>query len=78
MPDMEFFCRLRRYTAKNFHMSRQVCEVAESKISAGPSRITHPAELNEMVQYYRDGWGAVMKDGVRIVLILERENFYKK
>ena len=51
MPDMEFFRRLQRYTAKNFHMSWQVCEVAEFKISAGPSRITPSAELNKMVQY---------------------------
>ena len=32
-------------------MSRQVYEVAETKISAGLSRITRPAELNEIVQY---------------------------
>ena len=32
-------------------MSQQVYEVAETKISAGPSRITRPAELNEIVQY---------------------------
>ena len=51
MPDIEFFCRLRRYNAENFNMSRQICEDAESKISAGPSRITPPAQLNEMVQY---------------------------
>jgi hypothetical protein len=31
-------------------MSRQLWEVAETKISAGPSRVTGPAELNEMVQ----------------------------
>ena len=30
-------------------MSRQVLEVAETKISAGPSRVTGPAELNVMV-----------------------------
>ena len=40
------FRRLRRYIAENFHMSQQV---AETKISAGPSRITRPAELNEIV-----------------------------
>ena len=34
-------------------MSRQLWEVAEIKISAGPSRVTGPAELNEMVQYDR-------------------------
>jgi len=32
-------------------MSRQLWEVTETKISAGPSRITGPAELIEMVQY---------------------------
>jgi hypothetical protein len=32
-------------------MSRQLWEGAETKISAGPSRVTGPAELNEMVQY---------------------------
>jgi hypothetical protein len=32
-------------------MSRQLWEVAETKISAGPSRVTGPAELIEMVQY---------------------------
>jgi hypothetical protein len=32
-------------------MSRQLGEVAKTKISAGPSRITGPAELIEMVQY---------------------------
>jgi hypothetical protein len=36
---------------KNLGMSRQLWEVAETKISAGPSRVTGPAELNEMVQY---------------------------
>ena len=51
MPDIEFFCRLRRYNAENFNMSRQICEDAKSKISAGLSRITPPAQLNEMVQY---------------------------
>jgi len=38
---------------KNLSMSRQLWEVAETKISAGPSRVTGPAELNEMVQYVR-------------------------
>ena len=40
-------------------MSRQVLEVAETnftKISAGPSRVTGPAELNEMVQYNLKYW----------------------
>jgi len=32
-------------------MSRQLREVAETKISAGPSRVMGPAELIEMVQY---------------------------
>jgi hypothetical protein len=35
---------------KNLGMSRQLWEGAETKISAGPSRVTGPAELNEMVQ----------------------------
>ena len=34
-------------------MSRQLWEVAKTKISAGPSCVTGPAELNEMVQYNR-------------------------
>ena len=53
VPDIGIFRRLRRYIAENFHMSQQVYEVAENKISAGPSRITRPAELNEIVQYFR-------------------------
>ena len=32
-------------------MSQQVYEIAETKILAGLSRITLPAELNEIVQY---------------------------
>ena len=36
---------------KNLGMSCQLWEVAETKISAGPSRVTGPAKLNEMVQY---------------------------
>ena len=52
VPDIGIFRRLRRYIAENFHMSQQVYEVAENKISAGPSRITRPAELNEIVQYF--------------------------
>jgi hypothetical protein len=35
---------------ENFHMSHLVWEVAKTKISAGLSRITPPAQLNEMVQ----------------------------
>ena len=39
-----------------FLLSRQFWQHAETEISAGPSRITRPAELNEvvvvMVQYY--------------------------
>jgi hypothetical protein len=42
-----------RKISKNLGMSRQLWEVAETKISAGPSRVTGPAELNEMVQYAR-------------------------
>jgi hypothetical protein len=34
-------------------MSRQVWEVAETKISAGVSRVTLPDELNKIVQYYK-------------------------
>ena len=37
-------------------MSRQVWEVAETKILAGLSRITGPAELNEMLQYLILTW----------------------
>ena len=51
MPDIGIFRRLRRYIPENFQMSQQIYEVAENKISAGPSRITRPAELNEIVQY---------------------------
>ena len=40
-----------RKMPKILGMSRQVWEVAETKISAGPSRVTGPAELIEMVQY---------------------------
>jgi len=40
-----------RKLPKNLDMSRQLWEVAETKISAGPSRVTGPAELNEIVQY---------------------------
>ena len=56
VPDIGIFCRLRRYIAEKFHLSQQVydSEVAETKISAGPSRITRPAELNEIVQSYSD------------------------
>src|SRR5258707_11371142 len=32
-------------------MSRQLWESAETKISARPSRVTGPAELNEILQY---------------------------
>ena len=36
---------------KNLGMSRQLWVVAETKFSAGPSCVTGPAELIEMVQY---------------------------
>ena len=52
VPDIGIFCHLRRYIAEIFHMSQQIYEVAENKISAGLSRIMRPAELNEIVQYY--------------------------
>ena len=35
-----------------FLLSRQFWQHAETEISAGPSRITRPAELNEIVQYF--------------------------
>jgi hypothetical protein len=38
---------------KNLGMSRQLWEVAETKISAGPSRVTGSAELNEMANRTR-------------------------
>ena len=44
--EFEFHCLI---TITN--MSQQFQEVAETEISAGPSRVTGPAELNEMVQY---------------------------
>ena len=37
--------------AEKNSLSRQFWQSAETKISAGPSRITGPAELNEMIQY---------------------------
>jgi hypothetical protein len=37
--------------AKILDMSWQVWEVAETKISAGASRVTWPDELNKIVQY---------------------------
>jgi len=40
----------RKFT-KNLGMSQQLWEVAETKISVGPSRVMGPAKLNEMVQY---------------------------
>ena len=50
----EIFHRLWRSTAENnLGMSRQLWEGAETKLSAGPSRVTRPAELNEIVQYSR-------------------------
>src|ERR1700679_4193937 len=49
---IENFRCLRRYIAKNFGMSRQLCKGAETEISAGPSRVTGPVELNEMGQYH--------------------------
>jgi hypothetical protein len=52
---MKFFHRLWRQTAENFPkilgMSQQPWDVAETKILAGLSHVTGPAELNEMVQY---------------------------
>jgi hypothetical protein len=38
--------------AEKKKLSRQFWQHAETKISAGASRITRPAELNEMVQYF--------------------------
>jgi hypothetical protein len=46
-----FFRRLRRSTAEILGKSRQPWGVAKTKISAGPSRVTGPAELIEMAQY---------------------------
>jgi len=43
-----------RKIPKNLGMSRQLWGVAETKISAEPSRVTGPAELIEMVQYVLD------------------------
>ena len=40
-----------RKIPKNLGMSWQLWEVAETKFSAGPSHVTGPAELIEMVQY---------------------------
>jgi hypothetical protein len=37
--------------AEKKKLSRRFWQHAETKISAGASRITPPAELNEMVQY---------------------------
>jgi hypothetical protein len=48
-----FFRRLRRSNAEILGKSRQPWGVAETKISAGPSRVTGPAELIEMAQYTR-------------------------
>jgi hypothetical protein len=50
-PIYNFFRRLRRSTAEILGKSRQPWGVAETKISAGPSRVTGPAELIEMAQY---------------------------
>ena len=53
VPDIGIFGRLRRYILPKIstcHSSLSY-DVAETKISAGPSRITRPAELNEIVQY---------------------------
>jgi hypothetical protein len=43
-------------------MSRQLLEGAETKISAGPSRVTGPAKLNEMVQYVATAIGMQWSD----------------
>ena len=57
VPNIEIFRRLRpaalncRKFSQNLDMSRQVREVAETKISADQSRITQPAELYEIIQY---------------------------
>jgi hypothetical protein len=56
-PIYNFFRRLRRSTAEILGKSRQPWGVAETKISAGPSRVTGPAELIEMAQYQQDGTG---------------------
>jgi len=45
-----------RKMPKILGMSWQLWEVAETKISAGPSCIMGPAELIEMVQYYLDSY----------------------
>jgi hypothetical protein len=54
VTDMEIFSspaapNCRKFP-KNLGMSWQLWEVAKTKILAGPSRITGPAELIEMVQ----------------------------
>jgi hypothetical protein len=50
-PIYHFFRRLHRSTAEILGKSQQPWGVAETKISAGPSRVTGPAELIEMAQY---------------------------
>jgi len=37
--------------SQNLGLSQRFWEVAETKFSAGLSRVTGPTELNEMVQY---------------------------
>jgi hypothetical protein len=57
-PIYIFFRRLQHSTAEILGKSRQPWGVAETKISAGPSRVTGPAELNEMAQYSGRGFVA--------------------
>jgi len=40
------------FAAEKKLMSRQIQQAAETKISAGLSRVTGPAELIEILQYY--------------------------
>ena len=46
----QFFAASGGRLPKNFAVSRPLLASAETKISVGPSRVTMPAELNEMVQ----------------------------
>ena len=51
VPNIENFVACGAKLPNIFYKSRQVWAVAETKISASPSRVTGPAELNEIAQY---------------------------
>ena len=47
-----------------FFLSRRFWNYAETKISAGASRITRPAELNEILQYINSIESVFLQEGL--------------